>query len=94
MVIWHGVLKVKSGKREEYIDRLRQEGFIEKFLAQPGNVFYTIGASIHNEDEVIVCDGWIDKTAFEAHDTSKEVDVWRSVYSQYVTGCVSNLYEW
>ncbi|MEY8524304.1 DapH/DapD/GlmU-related protein [Lachnospiraceae bacterium 38-10] len=93
MVIWRGILRVSPGKREEYIARIREENFIEKFTAQPGNRFYSIGAAVHDEDTLIVCDGWADRKSFEAHDTSKEVDKWREIYGEYVIDCDAELYE-
>lgn len=93
MIIWHGILKTFPGMRNKYIDELLKANLVELFLKQPGNVFYTIGASISDDDTIIVCDAWIDKASFEAHDTSKEVDVWREIYNKYVMECTSNLYE-
>lgn len=93
MIIWKGILKIKPGKREEYIEKIKEENFIKKFTAQSGNKFYTIGAVINDENALIVCDGWADREAFEAHDSSKEVDEWRKIYNRYVTDCVSELFE-
>ena len=45
MVIWHGILTVKPGKREAYIEEIKRAGLIEKFLGHPGNVFYNIAAA-------------------------------------------------
>lgn len=93
MVIWHGVLKVVSGKREEYIGKLISSKLIEKFKNHQGNVFYNIGASIEDPDTLIVCDAWENKESFIAHDSSKDVDIWREIYKDYVIDCVSTLYE-
>lgn len=93
MVIWHGILKIAPGKRDEYISEIKKANLIELFKKQAGNIFYTIGASIQDEDTLIVCDAWSDQASFIAHDTSKEVDIWRIIYSKYVIDCASNLYE-
>ena len=93
MVIWHGVLKTAPGKRNEYIEAIQKANLVDLFTKQPGNVFYTIGASIQDKDTLIVCDAWTNKETFTAHDTSKEVDVWREIYAKYVVDCTSNLYE-
>lgn len=93
MVIWKGILKVKPRKREKYIEKIKEENFIEKFTAQPGNKFYTIGAVVDDENALIVCDGWTDMETFRAHDSSKEVELWRKIYKKYVADCVSELFE-
>ncbi len=93
MVIWHGVLTVKPGTREAYVEEIKNAGLYDKFTHHPGNVFYNIGASVFNPDQLIVVDGWEDKASFTAHDTSDDVDVWRDIYKKYVINCVSELYE-
>ncbi len=93
MVVWHGILKIKPGKRDEYIDAIKSAGLIDKFLNHPGNIFYEIGKSITDKNALLVCDAWETKDNFIAHDTSADVDIWRELYSQYVINCDSHLIE-
>ena len=93
MVTWIGNLEVKPGKRDEYLNEIVKAGLIEKFRQHHGNIFYRIGRSVTDENAIIVCDAWECKEDFIAHDTSKDVDVWREIYSKYVVDCSSNLIE-
>lgn len=93
MITWHGVLTTAPGKREEYVGKIKKAGLINKFLHHPGNIYYNIGLSVTNPDQLIVVDCWKDMASFTAHDTSADVDVWREIYAEYVVDCQSELYE-
>lgn len=93
MIIWHGILQIKENKREEYLDEIASHHFIEKFRTHPGNAFYRIGISCTDENAVIICDGWDNIENFNKHDSSPDVDDWRSIYEKYVVTCESCLAE-
>lgn len=93
MVTWIGLLEVTPGKRDEYISELIRNGLIDKFQKHHGNIFYRIGKSVTDENAVIICDAWETKQDFIAHDTSEDVDVWRTLYKKYVVSCTENLIE-
>lgn len=84
MVIYHGTFKVAPGKREEYIQKIRESGLIEAFWKQPGCIFYSVAASITDEDCVIVCDGWKDEASYQGHVDSQAVKDWHEIYDEYV----------
>ena len=93
MVVWQGKLKVRPGTRGEYIEKIRVADLVPAFLRQKGNVFFHVGASILDEDILIVCDAWEDKESLKAHEASAEVARWFEIYDQYVTDSESDLYE-
>lgn len=93
MVVWQGKLKVRPGMRSEYIKKIREAELVSAFLEQKGNVFFHVGASILDEDTLIVCDAWEDKESLKAHEASAEVARWFEIYDQYVTDSESDLYE-
>lgn len=93
MVVWQGKLKVRPGTRGEYIEKIREADLVPAFLRQKGNVFFHVGASILDEDILIVCDAWEDKESLKAHEASAEVTRWFEIYDQYVTDSESDLYE-
>jgi hypothetical protein len=40
MIVYVGLLTIKEGKREEYIQQLLNSGMIDIFRKQKGNVYY------------------------------------------------------
>lgn len=85
MISYMGLLKIKEGKREEYLQELLKSKMIETFREQTGNVYYTVGKSITDEDMVIVSDGWMDMKTFHDHDTCGVVeDTWGPLAEKYV----------
>lgn len=84
MVIYHGTFKVAPGKREEYIQKILESGLVEEFQKQPGYIFYSVAASITDEDVVIVCDGWEDEASYQGHVDSQAVKDWHEIYYKYV----------
>ncbi len=93
MVIYHGVFHVREGQRGEYIDKIRQSGLVQEFLRQKGNVFYTVSASVMNENDLIVSDLWESRMDFENHVNSQAVKDWHEIYRRYVTDCEEREYE-
>lgn len=93
MIIWHGILQIKNNKREEYLNEIISHSLIDKFRTHPGNVFYQIGMSYTDPNALIICDGWDNIENFRKHDSSSDVDIWRSIYKKYVINCSSYLTE-
>lgn len=67
MTQYFGVLKIKSGKRAEYIKELTEGCLEETFRKQPGNVYYYISESVSEADVITVIDAWESHDAFDAH---------------------------
>lgn len=85
MIVYVGLLTIKEGKREEYIQRLLASGMIDTFRKQKGNVYYQIARSETDENVIVVTDGWEDMGAFTEHDTCNIVEeVWKSLAGEYV----------
>lgn len=85
MITYVALLKVKAGKREEYLEKLKATGLIDAFRAQEGNVYYQVAASVTDKDCVVVTDGWTSMELFKAHDGCSLVDdVWRPLAAEYV----------
>ncbi|MBQ8053403.1 MAG: antibiotic biosynthesis monooxygenase [Lachnospiraceae bacterium] len=95
MTQFFGVYQVKEGKRAEYIEELKKAGLEAAFRKQPGNLYYYIGASVTDENQLIAIDLWKDKAAFDGHCTSPEVvGKWNELYAKYVEKDIeSNVYE-
>ena len=85
MIVYVGLLTIKEGKREEYIQRLLASGMIDMFRKQKGNLYYQNGGSDSDENVIVVTDGWENMAAFTEHDTCKVVEeVWKSLAGEYV----------
>lgn len=85
MTQYFGVLKIQSGKRNEYIKALTESCLEEKFRKQSGNVYYYISESITDADVITVIDAWESHDAFDAHCNSPEVvGMWNELVKQFV----------
>lgn len=84
MIIYCGELKIKAGKRSEYIEALRKANLEEVFRRQHGNVFYYIAASVTDDDAVVVTDAWETKKDFDAHVSSAECQIWFRLHDEFV----------
>ncbi|MDO5807249.1 MAG: antibiotic biosynthesis monooxygenase [Lachnospiraceae bacterium] len=85
MIVYVGLLTIKEGKREEYIQQLLNSGMIDIFRKQKGNVYYQVARSETDENVIVVTDGWENIAAFTEHDTCKVVEeVWKSLAGEYV----------
>ncbi len=94
MIIYHAILKVKKDLRNNYLNDIKNSNMIPEFLNQPGCVFYTMGASLMDDDSVIVCDAWEDRTTFETHCKSAIVqETWNSLQKKYVTEVDNRTYD-
>ena len=93
MVIYHGIFHVIDGQRPEYIRRIRESGLVEEFTRQRGNVFYTVAASVTNDNDLIVSDLWESRPDFEGHVSSQAVKDWHKIYHEFVESCEEREYE-
>lgn len=85
MIVYVGLLTIKDGKREEYIQRLLNSGMVDIFRKQKGNVYYQIARSETDKNMIVVTDGWEDMAAFTEHDTCSIVEeVWKPLAGEYV----------
>ena len=84
MIVYYGVLAVKPGQRTAYIRELRDASLEDRFRRQHGNVFYSIAASVTDENSLIVCDAWETKEDFDAHVSSEDCKIWFQLHDKYV----------
>ena len=84
MILYCGELRVKAGKRTEYIEALQKADLEKLFRRQHGNVFYYITASITDEDTIFVSDAWEAKEDFDAHVSSAECKIWFHLHDEFV----------
>lgn len=87
MVIYHGIFHVKPGMRDAYVKEILASGLIGEFEKQPGCRFYTVGVSLTNSDDLIVCDAWETEEDFKGHVGSGAVAAWHEIYRRYVPSC-------
>lgn len=93
MVIYHGSFIVEHGMRSKYVEEIKSSKLIDCFRRQNGNLFYSVGESVTDEDEIIVCDAWESKEDYIGHVNSQEVAAWHEIYHRYVTDCKEAEYE-
>lgn len=87
MVTYLGILTVRDGMRQAYIDELKEAMILDEFRNQRGNVFYSISAIVENNNQLVIADGWQTKQDFASHDSSDVVrEKWRPLYKKYVLG--------
>ncbi len=92
MVIFHGCYRTKPGTREQLIAELKKADLENLFRAQRGNLFYTMSASLSEEDVVIFCDGWDSQETFEEHVNSSECKIWEEIRDRYIIDTVPHQY--
>lgn len=84
MILYCGELKIKAGKRSEYIEALRKANLEDVFRRQQGNIFYYITESVTDDDTVVVTDAWETKKDFDAHVSSDECKIWFLLHDEFV----------
>lgn len=59
--------KVKQGKREAFVDRVRREGILENTRGEEGNLMYRYFYPPEDKDEILLLEMWADKYALREH---------------------------
>ena len=78
------VSKCISGKREEYIERLKKEGIIDAVRAEEGCIRYDFYFSEKDADEILLIEAWESKVHQEVHMTLPHMKKFLEIKPEYV----------
>ena len=78
------VFKCVSGKREEYIRTLKDNGIIDSIRNEDGCVRYEYYFSEKDSDEILLIEAWESKKHQEVHLTQPHMDKYRELKPSYI----------
>ena len=88
MLIITGTYKAKSGKREEFLRAILDQGIYDEFLKEEGNISYDYYFPYGNDDDVFIFERWESRDAWEAHKVAPHTARLQDIKNEYLTGFV------
>lgn len=73
MYIVSGTYIIRPGKRDEFMEKLYEQGIIAKIRREEGNVAYHYYYPYENADSIYFVEQWESRPAWEAHCTAPHV---------------------
>lgn len=78
------IFKCKQNKREEYVERIKNEGILADVLAEDGCIRYDYYLSEKDESELLLIEAWESKAHQQAHIDTPHMARLRSFKDEYV----------
>ena len=78
------VFKCVSGKREEYIEKLKSEGIVDAVRKENGCICYDYYFAENNPDEILLIEAWESKKHQEFHIDQPHMARLRQLKPEYV----------
>ncbi len=78
------VFKCVSGKREEYIERLKNEGIVDAVRKEDGCIRYDYYFSEKDNDEILLIEAWESKHQQEIHIEQPHMARLREIKPEFV----------
>ena len=78
------VFKSVPGKREEYIEKLYNEGIVDEIRKEDGCIKYEYYFSEKDENEILLIEYWETKEKQQIHLTMPHMDKMRAIKADYI----------
>ena len=78
------VFKTKENKREQYIERLYQEGIVDAVIKEDGCIRYDYYFSEKDKNEILLIEEWESKTHQQVHLDQPHMVRLREIKGDYV----------
>ncbi|MPM68461.1 hypothetical protein SDC9_115394 [bioreactor metagenome] len=76
---------IKPGKRNEFLEKLSNQGVIKNSKAEPGNIKYEYSIPIDSDNDLILTEMWTNSEALEAHGKSEHYQRLQVLKKEYTT---------
>lgn len=93
MYLIHVHYSLKPGKRNEFVDRVKEAGILSATRMEHGNLMYRYTFPEDNENEIILLEAWEDKTAIEEHLKTGHAEQLKRVKQNYVEKTLFKTYK-
>ena len=87
------VFKCLDGKRESFVDRVREEGILDEILREDGCLGYKYYFSEEDKNELLLVEAWETKRHQEIHIAAPHMDKLRSFKGEYISSTVIQEYK-
>jgi len=86
MLIVTGTYHIKTGKRDEFLKAVIDQGIYAEFLKENGNVSYDYYFPYGKEDDIFFFERWNDADAWEAHKAAPHTMKLQPIKDEFMTG--------
>lgn len=76
---------VKPGKRNEFLEKLSNQGIIRNSKSEPGNIKYEYSIPIDSKNDLILTEMWANSEALDAHGKSEHYQRLQALKREYTT---------
>lgn len=83
-IVMHVTYMVKSGKRDEFYRKLRDNGIVEGSKREKGNLQYDYYYPVDNENEILLLEIWKDLEAQRLHTNTEHFKLLQELKKEYV----------
>lgn len=83
-LLMHVTYKVKAGKRDEFIQKVKELGIMTASKQEPGNLFYEYYYPIDDDNSVLLIESWTDTNAQAAHGKTEYFKMLSNLKNEYV----------
>lgn len=93
MVLIHVHYSLKPGKRDEFVDKVKEAGILSATVTEPGNLMYRYTFPEDDENEIILLEAWEDKIAIEEHLKTQHAEELKRIKQFYVEETLFKTYK-
>ena len=86
MLIITGTYIIKTGKREEFLKEIIDQGIYAEFLREEGNISYDYYFPYNEPDGIFFFERWKSVEAWEAHKAAPHTQKLQEIKKEYLTG--------
>lgn len=83
-LLMHVTYRVKAGKRDEFIKKVKELGIIVASKQEPGNLFYEYYYPIGDENSILLIESWINTNAQVMHGKTEHFKMLSELKNEYV----------
>lgn len=85
--------KCKPGKREAFLEAVRENGAAQKSREEAGNIRYAYARATDDEDILYLLEQWESEEAFESHKAADHFRELGELKQDYVEDTILEMYE-
>ncbi len=93
MIVLNVTYKCKPGKRNAFLEAVKNEGIDSASRAEEGNIKYSYYLSLENDDELLLLEKWKDSNAVSEHGEKAHFKRLGDLKAEYVLDTVIDKYE-
>ncbi len=78
------IFKTASGKREEFVEKIKQAGIVSKIRQEAGCIMYDYFFAEKNRDEILLIEKWESKEHQETHIRQPHMNDLHEIEKDYI----------